>query len=275
MQKINMKIWAFVVFLLFFYVPCVHANTSLLVTNFEGFRKDDVDLQSYFKGLNGCAVILNPGKLQFAIYNRSLAEKRLSPFSTFKIVSGLLGLEYKVVKNAESTMYYNGSTYWLEAWNKNLTFKEAFQNSAVWYFRQIIDRIPRKTMQKSLKDLHYGNADVSAWQGNGSNAKAELNGFWLNSSLRISPIEQTIAMYNIFSMGSSFSPAHTELLADFMQVGYRGVYGKTGSDGKGQSWFVGFVKKGLYKDYFAFYVQDANDSAPHAKNIALEYFENE
>ncbi len=256
---------------------CAHgalAQTNLLMENYEDYGVHHMDLKKYFHDMEGCAVLLNPGKQSFTLYNAPLAKQRFSPFSTFKIVSALLGLEFGVVKDQTSKMRYSGTKYWYEPWNKDLTFKEAFQFSGVWYFRQLIDKIPMKTMQQALEKIHYGNADVSAWQGNGSNPLKELNGFWLNSSLRISPLEQTKVMYTLFSMGSSFSASHRELVESFMQVGHGAVHGKTGSDGRGQSWFVGYVKKGMFKDYFAFYVKNAKDAQPHAKNIALEFFAN-
>ncbi len=262
-----------VLWLVVFHVQAVAAQQSVKLEDFTGFRQESMDLSALFGDLKGTAVYLKPSTQKIMLYNKDLAEQRFSPFSTFKIVSAMLGLKYGVVKNAQSTLQYNGTTYWLPAWNKNVTFKEAFQSSCVWYFRQLIDEIPEKQVEEYLRALQYGNADVSAWQGNGSNALKELNGFWLNSSLRISALEQVKVMHHLFYMASPYPKADRELVEDFMHVGHGSVYGKTGSDGKGQSWFVGFVKKGLYKDYFAFYVQNAKDSAPHAKNIALKFFE--
>ncbi len=248
------------------------AERGKYVEDFSLYRQEELDMKGLFGSLTGTAVILKPGTQQILVYNAPLAEQRFSPFSTFKIISAMFGLEYGVVKDAQSKMRYNGIKYWHAAWNKDVTFKEAFQHSCVWYFRQLIDKVPEKYVQKYLQELRYGNADVSSWRGNGSDPLAELNGFWLNSSLQISPLEQAKALHNLFYLASPY-PAHDKkLVEDFMQVGHGSIHGKTGSDGKGQSWFVGFIKKGLYKDYFAFYVRDANDSAPHAKNVALKFF---
>ncbi len=247
------------------------ATSSVFMDNYDSYTVKEKDLSALFGKYTGTAVIFNPGKQEFIIYNDALARQRFSPFSSFKIVSAMLGLEYGVVEDAKSTMHYTGTRYWHEAWNHDVDFKHAFQHSCVWYFHQIINEIPQNKVREALQALHYGNADVSEWQGNGSNKHEELNGFWLNSSLRISPLEQVKVMYSLFSMGSAYTAEHRELVASFMQLGHGSIYGKTGSDGKGQSWFVGFIKKGLYKDYFAFYVKDADDAMPHAKNIALEF----
>ncbi len=273
-MSLGFKVGGILYIVLFLCVSTAWANSTLIMENVDDFQRVHWDLKNEFEGMTGCAVLFEAGKQTFRVYNPSLAEQRFSPFSTFKIVSAMLGLKYNVVHNAKSTMHYNGTEYWHPAWNGNITFKQAFQNSAVWYFRQLIDKIPVQNMQKDLQDLDYGNADVSAWQGNESNSKPELNGFWLNSSLRISPYEQALALYKVFSLGSAFDKKNIQLVEDFMQVDASLIYGKTGSDGKGQSWFVGFIKRGIFKNYFAFYVKDAKDSAPYAKDIALKFFKN-
>ncbi len=261
------------VLVMVFTVHLAFAQKTLPVEDFSGYRHEALNLNSLFGELNGSAVIINPGKQRILLHNEPLAKQRFSPFSTFKIIAAMLGLQHGVVKDANSKMHYNGTTYWHPAWNNDVTFKEAFQVSCIWYFYQIINALPPNVVESYLQQLPYGNADVSEWSGNGSNPHKELNGFWLNSSLRISPLEQAKAMHNLFYLQSPYPQKDREVVENFMQIEHSSVHGKTGSDGKGQSWFVGFIKKGFYKDYFAFYVQNASDSAPHAKNIALRFFE--
>lgn len=38
--------------------------------------------------------------------------------------------------------------------------------------------------------MDYGNKDISEWEGSNINSYEELNGFWLSSSLKISPLQQ-------------------------------------------------------------------------------------
>ena len=47
-------------------------------------------------------------------------------------------------------------------------------------------------MQKELDKLQYGNCDISDWEGrlNTNNSNRALTGFWIESSLMISPKEQ-------------------------------------------------------------------------------------
>ena len=84
-------------------------------------------------------------------------------------------------------MTYSGIQYPVAAWNGNLTLAEAFQSSCVWYFRQVIDQVGQASVAQQLAALDYGNQDISQWEGGGQNQSPELNGFWIDSSLKISP----------------------------------------------------------------------------------------
>mgnify|MGYP007121807693 CR=1 FL=1 len=58
------------------------------------------------------------------------------------------------------------------------------------YFRQVIDQVGQASVAQQLAALDYGNQDISQWEGGGQNQSPELNGFWIDSSLKISPLEQ-------------------------------------------------------------------------------------
>ncbi len=58
---------------------------------------EEIDLSSFFNGINGCAVLLGPEDNKYSFYNQSLCEQKVSPYSTFKIVSTLTGLQNGVL----------------------------------------------------------------------------------------------------------------------------------------------------------------------------------
>ena len=93
----------------------------------------------------------------------------------------------------------------MQDWNDNLTLEQAFQTSCIWYFRQVIDEVGAEELQRELVDLQYGNCDISEWDGSNINPLPELNGFWLASSLKISPICQVEVLKSIFEGKSSYS----------------------------------------------------------------------
>lgn len=221
------------------------------------------DYSSYFNGINGCAVFYDYDKNTYTFYNEDQCNTRCSPYSTFKIIATLEGLKEGVITSESSTMEYSGDIYPFDSWNKNLTLKEAFQTSCVWYFRQVIDGVGQETMEADLKKLNYGNCNVSQWEGEPINPQPDLNGFWLDSSLEISPIEMVNVISNIFEGNTDYSKEHIAILKNIMQSDKTDIYGKTGTGKDGSAWYSGFFEYEGRNIYFAVHLFDTT-----AKNIA-------
>lgn len=79
-------------------------------------------------------------------------EEKVSPYSTFKIISTLTRLHNDIIKVEISTMNYNGTRYQNPEWNENLTLQKAFQTSCIWYFHQIINSVGEE-VKKELSEL--------------------------------------------------------------------------------------------------------------------------
>lgn len=244
----------------------------------------EVDWKNYFDGINGSAVIYNPSENNYQIYNQEMAFSQRSPCSTFKIISSLIALENKVIILDESIRTWSGEIFWNENWNRDINFEEAFRTSCVWYYREIIDEIGKDTMQKELNKLHYGNCDISDWEGylNTNNNNRALTGFWIESSLKISPKEQVEVLERIFGEHSVYSQETQNSLKQVMllsegQNGDMLIYGKTGL-GKSHgvtidAWFAGFADTDDERKYFCVYLGETNGkdvSSTKAKEIAIE-----
>jgi len=244
----------------------------------------ETDWSQYFDGLNGAAVIYDASALTFHIYNTALATTRRSPCSTFKIVSSLIALENGIIDSDNSTRKWSGETFWNEKWNHDIDFREAFHESCVWYFREVIDEIGQERMQEELNRISYGNCDISDWEGklNENNNNRALTGFWIESSLTISPKEQTEVMERIFGESSVYSEKVRNELKEVMltytneETGIS-IYGKTGT-GKAKgitidAWFTGFAENTGRNIYFCIYLGRTNDrnvTSAIAKEIALQ-----
>ena len=243
----------------------------------------NMDWSEYFGGLNGAAVIYDAAKNQYSVYNRELAEERRSPCSTFKIISSLIGLETGIIVPGDSTHTWSGERFWNEKWNKDIAFEDAFRTSCVWYFREVVDEIGRERIQEGVDRLNYGNKDISDWEGklNNNNNNRALTGFWIESSLKISAVEQARVMEQIFNSDTFYKPETIESLKQVMQVNdyetERPIYGKTGM-GKTSgivvdSWFTGFADCGEDNLYFCVYLGEtdgADVSSAKAKEIAVK-----
>lgn len=243
-----------------------------------------VDWSEYFDGLNGSAVVYDAADRRYTIYNGDLALTRRSPCSTFKIISSLIALENGILEPEDSTRKWSREVFWNEDWNKDIDFGEAFRTSCVWYYRQVIDDIGKDIMQKELDNLQYGNCDISDWEGrlNTNNNNRALTGFWIESSLLISPKEQTEVMERIFGDNSCYSEETQTELKQVMLVSEQdqtdiSVYGKTGM-GKAEgivvdAWFTGFAEDTEGKIYFCVYLgrtDGRNVSGIRAKEIAVQ-----
>ncbi len=235
------------------------------------------DWSEYFGGLNGAA------RGQYMIYNKELAMTQRSPCSTFKIISSLIALENGIIEPGDSPRPWSGETYWNENWNRDIDFYDAFRSSCVWYFREVIDEIGQEMMAGELEELLYGNRDISDWEGrlNTNNNNRALTGFWIESSLKISPLEQAETMERIFGEGSVYSEKTKNELKKVMLVEEENrtdtvIYGKTGM-GKANgivvdAWFTGFAENMEGKVFFCVYLgrTDGGDvSSAAAREIAI------
>lgn len=244
----------------------------------------EADWSNYFNGLNGTAVVYDATNQQYTIYNRDLAVTQSSPCSTFKIISSLIALENGIIEPENSTRTWSGEIFWNEDWNKDIDFPEAFRTSCVWYYRQVIDDIGQDLIQRELDRLQYGNCDISDWEGrlNTNNSNRALTGFWIESSLLISPVEQVEVMERIFGDNSAYSEKTQAELKQVMLLPEIdstdiSIYGKTGM-GKANgivvdAWFTGFAESTTGKIYFCVRLgrnDGMNVSSSLAKEIAIK-----
>lgn len=245
---------------------------------------EDIDWSNYFDGINGTAVVYEPIENCYQIYNQELALTQRSPCSTFKIISSLSALENGIIKPKKSVHTWSGEMFWNEEWNRDIDFSDAFRSSCVWYFREIIDEIGKDRIQENLNELGYGNCDISDWEGrlNTNNNNPVLTGFWIESSLLISPKEQVEVMERIFGDNTDYSEETLDQLKQVMLLSEQdnagiSIYGKTGM-GKAygivvDSWYTGFADITDKRIYFCVYLGETdnrNVSSTKAKEIAIK-----
>lgn len=240
----------------------------------------------YFGKLNGAAVIYAPSENSVEIYNAKLAGKRRPPCSSFKIISSLTAIEHGIIRPDDSVRKWSGEKFWYDGWNRDIDFYDAFRSSCVWYFREVTDEIGEETMKKELDRLRYGNCDISDWEGrmNTNDDNRALTGFWIESSLKISPLEQAEVMERIFGGGSEYSPSTLAALKKAMLT-YEDenvkIYGKTGLgkdyDTTVDAWFTGFAEVRGERLYFCVYLGECEEEEPtsaKAKEIAITLISN-
>lgn len=236
----------------------------------------------YFGALSGAAVFYSPSENSVEIYNAKLAGTRRPPCSSFKIVSSLTAIEHGIIRPDDSVRKWSGEKFWYDGWNRDIDFYDAFRSSCVWYFREVTDEIGKETMKKELERLRYGNCDISDWEGrmNTNDDNRALTGFWIESSLKISPVEQALVMERIFGPRSEYSQRTLDALKKAMLAcdgeNWK-IYGKTGLgkdyDTTVDAWFVGFAELPEDTLYFCVYLGESEGAEPtssKAKEIAQE-----
>lgn len=237
--------------------------------------------EKYFGKLNGAALIYAPSENSVEIYDAKLAGERRPPCSSFKIISSLIAIKHGISRPDDSVSEWSGEKFWYDGWNRDIDFYDAFRSSCVWYFREVTDKIGRETMKQELDRLRYGNADISDWDGrmNTNDDNRALTGFWIESSLKISPLEQAEVMERIFGSGSEYSPLTIAALKKAMLT-YDDenvkIYGKTGLgkdyDTIVDTWFTGFAEVHGERLYFCVYLGESEEEEPtsaKAKEIAI------
>lgn len=238
----------------------------------EDFTYKQLELSEYFQDIDGTAIFYTPSKYEL-VYNEEKADTLYSPYSTFKIMSTVIGLYEGIVTSENSKMAYNGTLYWNKDWNKDMTLKESFQTSCVWFYHQMLYQLEPQDIENHLISMNYGNSDITQWNGNGSNPVSELNGFWLNSSLNISARQQIYFMEKIFEGDTIYDENHIALLKNIMETETSNVFAKTGA-GNNQSWYVGFWENEVDVTYFAVFIESNVKLPISSKDITLTIIEN-
>lgn len=286
------KILACAALLLAAFAPCLGAEIPAASADAAAERESAEaakiiarpDWGKYFGRLNGAAVVCRPSEGICEIYGGEAAFERRSPCSTFKIISLLIALEHGIITPENSVRKWSGEKFWYEGWNRDINFEEAFKSSCVWYFRGVVDEIGEPIMCAELKRLRYGNCDISDWNGrlNTNDDNPALTGFWIESSLKISPKEQAEVMARIFGPRSEYSQKPLEALKSAMLTAAPdaqglAVYGKTGLgkdyDTTVDAWFAGFAEGGGEQLFFCVRLGEtrgAEATSVKAKEIALK-----
>lgn len=225
--------------------------------DFEGERTVYEDLSKYFAGYEGSFVLYDLQADQFRIYNENKSTLRVSPDSTYKIYSALFALESNVITRESSEIKWDGEHYPYDSWNMDQDVSTAMQNSVTWYFQELDKRVHEDTIQAYLEQIDYGNHDLSGG----------ISQYWMESSLKISPIEQVQLLNAFYTNEFGFNEKNVQTVKDMIKLeekdGAR-FSGKTGTgnvNGKNiNGWFIGYVetKKDTY--FFATNIQSENNS---------------
>ena len=198
-----------------------------------------IDLSSCFQGYEGSFVLYDMAQDTWNIYDMDRAALRVSPDSTYKIYDALIGLEAGVITPEDSTMEWNRELYPFQEWNTDQTLQSAMSASVNWYFQEIDKQLGTSAIDRYIREIRYGN----------ENTKGGLSSYWMESSLKISPIEQVELLRKLYENNLGFGIQNVNAVKDSILLSSSkagNLYGKTGTgciDGMDvNGWFIGYVE---------------------------------
>lgn len=226
-----------------------------------------VDLSAYFNGYDGSFVLYDLDSDAWSIYNMTHAAARTAPESTYKIYDALFGLEEGIIAPDDSFIAWNGEHYPYEAWNADQNLRSAMRSSVNWYFQEIDQKLGKAAIKRYVQEIGYGNENTSA----------DISSYWMQSSLKISPVEQVELLTKLYSNSFGFSAKHVNAVKNSICLNSsesEQLYGKTGTgrvDGQDiNGWFIGYAEADGHAYFFATNIQSsANANGSNAMDITM------
>ena len=154
-------------------------------------------------------------------------------------------------------MTWNGEDYPFDAWEANQTLSSAMKNSVNWYFQSIDSQLGFHSVKSFLQKIQYGNQQTGS----------DIDLYWTDLSLKISPIEQVNLLKKFHDNEFQFAPQNIDAVKNsiLLSSGSKSsLYGKTGTgqiEGKDvNGWFIGFLETADNVYYFATNIQGETET---------------
>ena len=231
-----------------------------------------VDFSKYFGKYEGSFVLYDLRNDVWSIHDIEHATLRVAPDSTYKIYDALFGLEEGVITPEDSFIAWNGKNYPFETWNSDQTLQSAMTSSVNWYFQAIDEQLASTNIRNYIQQIGYGNENVSG----------RLSTYWLESSLKISPVEQVKLLTKLQNNSLGFSSENINAVKDAICLSSSDAgtfYGKTGTgrvDGQDvNGWFIGYIETADNTYFFATNIgADSDATGGNATEITMSILSN-
>ncbi|GAB1443567.1 OXA-48 family carbapenem-hydrolyzing class D beta-lactamase OXA-54 [Ignavibacteriales bacterium] len=231
------KRYCLILFLTLFVITTLSAQTQS-------------ELQKFFDegGFKGSITIYDKKADKWIFSDSTDAHLELLPASSSKIFNSLVFLEEGVLKDENEMVKWDGIKRWVDDWNQDLDLRRAFKFSAAWVYCKLAPKVGREKYLDYLDKCNYGNKFVGA----------HVDSFWLDGSLRISPVQQVNFLRNLDAEKLPFSKRTFSIVKNIMiekensnhTLRAKTGWGKiAGQDDTG--WWVGYLTRKDNVIYFA------------------------
>ncbi|MGX9575744.1 class D beta-lactamase [Mesorhizobium sp. f-mel] len=213
-----------------------------------------------------CTLILDAASGE-TLYRDGVCDQRFSPASTFKVPLALIGYDSGILHDEHAPAWdYKPEFKAVKRDQKTVNPTIWEKDSVLWFSQEITGRLGNERFAGYVSKFDYGNTDVSGTPGKNDG----LTRSWVNSSLKISPVEQVNFMRRLLAGQlpvSDKAHAMTKAILPSFRSGGWTVQGKTGTTRLGDStekrslgWFVGWANKDSRSIVFARLVIDTKRS---------------
>jgi len=161
----------------------------------------------------------------------------------------MVALETGVIPNDVAVLTWDGVQREIAAWNHDTNLRQAFKDSTVWFYQVLTRRAGNDRMQQWIDKVGYGNRQIGKAD--------EINRFWLQGPLEITPKQQIEFLQRLYQGNLPFSTRTMDLVKDIMVREQTPAYtwrGKTGwltSTKPELGWFVGYLEQTKNVYFFA------------------------
>jgi beta-lactamase class D len=235
------------------YLVSQHPVYSQTEPNVE----QQVDFSQQFKslGVNGSILIYDLNQDLFYQHNRDRNETPFLPASTYKIPNSLISLETGVIQNDVDILTWDGIERGLangspiDEWNQDLNMRLAFKYSAVWFYQVLARKVGHQRMQDFVTQIQYGNQNIGA--------KEDIDKFWLEGVLRITPRQQIAFLRRLQQNDLPFAQKNIDLVKDIAIAEETSNYVLRAKTGLATSvtpqigWYVGYLEQNDNVYFFA------------------------
>ena len=215
--------------------------------------------------------------------NEETFSKRISPFSTFKIVLSLIGYDSGILKD-ENTPEWSYEGQDASITNRTSSPRLWMDLSLIWYSQILTQKIGLESMKHYLSLFDYGNQNMSGDPGKHNG----LTQAWLNSSLKISIYEQSwflkqLVLEELPVSKHAIKMTKKLLYNETLKDGWK-LYGKTGSGYERQkkggigpdkwiAWYIGWIEKDSQAYVFALNLRNIDflPSKSYRQEIVKQY----
>lgn len=215
-------------------------------------------------GIEGSILIYDLNQDKTYQHNPSRNTTAFLPASSFKILNSLIALETGVISDEIAVLTWDGIEREIADWNRDLNMREAIKVSAVWFYQVLARRVGYERMQKFVAQSNYGNKNIGT--------KEDIDKFWLEGKLRITPQEQIQFLSRLNKNDLPFSKRSISIVKSIIIVEQTLNYTLRAKTGWVRGvvtpeigWYVGYLEQGKNIYFFATNIDIRNKKDPAAR----------